>query len=217
MRNICDLSGQKFGRLLVVSFSGRRERCTLWLCKCDCGNTTIVSTSALKSGNTKSCGCLHREYMIERNQKMAKHGAKTIDHERDRLYDIWISMRKRCNLPSSDAYKYYGGRGIKVCEEWDKDYIPFRDWALSNGYQKNLSIDRIDTNGNYCPENCRWVTAKTQANNRTNNRVIEYNGEARTIAEWSRITGLSYRIIQYRLDAGWEVQRIFEQSRKRRK
>lgn len=130
---------------------------------------------------------------------------------------IWDSMKKRCCNPNEPAYKNYGGRGIKVCNEWLNSFFAFREWATENGYSDDLSIDRIDVNGNYCPENCRWVDAKTQCNNRRNNHAITFMGETHTISEWSKITGIHQDVILYRIKAGWDVERaLTEKVRVRR-
>jgi len=119
-----------------------------------------------------------------------------------RLHAIWKGVKSRCNNPNRKSYKYYGGRGIKICEEWDKSYVAFRDWSVANGYQENLTIDRIDTNGHYCPENCRWTTCRVQSNNTRRNHVIEAYGEAHTMAEWARINNISYHTMKTRLRKG---------------
>ena len=123
-----------------------------------------------------------------------------------RLYNIWRSMNQRCRNPKSYNYERYGGRGITVCEEWHQ-FIPFRDWAMKNGYADNLTIDRKDTNGNYEPGNCRWATPKEQANNKRSNRHIELDGVSHTLAEWEGITGIKLNTIWARLDRGWPAER----------
>lgn len=152
-----NLAGKKFGRLKFIKENGRgRSGGVAWLCECECGNQVTVEGSELVRGNVKSCGCLHGE----------KHGFSD-----DRLYAVWQTMKRRCDLPTNEKYPAYGGRGITVCEEWASSFTAFRKWALANGYDYNApygacTIDRIDVDGNYCPENCRWVDIKTQSKNK---------------------------------------------------
>lgn len=152
-----DLSGRKFGRLTVKEFSHKKVKKSYWLCLCDCGAEKIVRGDLLLDGNTTSCGCYQKEITVN---TMTKHGAR-----HTRLYRIWRAMRQRCSNPNTDYYHIYGGRGISVCDEW-QEFKPFQKWALSHGYADDLSIDRQNVDGNYCPENCRWATSKEQANNR---------------------------------------------------
>jgi len=135
-----------------------------------------------------------------------KHGAARKGNIK-RLYRIWYQMRQRCNNPNDAAYERYGGRGISICQEWQNDYVLFETWATQNGYADNLSIDRIDTDGNYCPENCRWANAIEQNNNKANVKKYEYNGETHSIAEWSRIVNICKEVIQYRLSLGWSFEK----------
>lgn len=123
-----------------------------------------------------------------------------------KLYSVWKTMKYRCSNKNNHKYKNYGGRGIKVCDEW-KDYSLFKAWALSNGYRDNLTIDRVDVDGNYEPNNCRWVDMKTQQRNRSNNKLIEYKGETKCLSEWVEITGIGHKTILYRLNNGWSVEK----------
>lgn len=159
MGKLIDLAGQRFGGLTVLGRSENLGKQTAWNCKCDCGRMTVARGDHLREGATQSCGCWEETYRNSGMVHLVHGGTHT------RLYGIWCGMRKRCNNPRSTAYQNYGGRGIKVCPEWE-DFSAFRDWALSHGYADDLSIDRINVNGNYEPDNCRWASAKVQANNR---------------------------------------------------
>ena len=205
--NTKDLSEQRFGRLTAMYLVETNTSGVLWHCKCDCGNEKDIRSHDLTSGNTKSCGCLAKE-----GNNLKHGGARTGKFER--LYRVWERMKERCNNPNSKAYDKYGGRGIKVCDEW-LDYNNFRKWSLLNGYDKDAAfrectIDRIDNNKGYSPDNCRWVDQKAQNNNYSRNRIIEYNGESHNLAQWSEITGLPYYILYNRVRRGYTVEELFE-------
>ena len=195
-----DLTGQRFGRLVAIeratnSKSGKAK----WLCKCDCGNETMVFSTSLVRGLSRSCGCLNREVTSDR--------FSTHRLSKSRLHETWSGMKKRCYNSNSKSFAAYGGRGIEVCSEWRDDFQSFYNWAMSNGYADNLSIDRIDVNGNYCPENCRWVDKLTQANNCRTNHYLTFNSKTQSIAEWSRELGVSDSLIRQRLlNLGWSVE-----------
>ena len=184
-----DLTGKQFGRLTVIDFDHTDSKGrAYWNCVCRCGKKIVVRQDELKSGHTMSCGCYARDVTRER---CTKHGLTN-----ERLYNIWRAMRHRCRDTENIRY---GGRGIAVCDEWN-DFETFYDWAMHNGYEPNLTIDRIDNDGNYCPENCRWVNSITQGNNRCTNRYIEYNDVKHTISEWSRIFGMHRETLRHRIN-----------------
>lgn len=198
-----DLSGLQFGRLIVLKRDGTRNGNSYWACQCSCGNMITVSAPHLKTGHTQSCGCLKKEATANRS---VKHG-----NSNTRVYRIWAGMLQRCSNPRRKEYPVYGGRGIRVCDEW-QEFSAFHQWAIENGYGDTLSIDRINADGNYSPDNCRWVSIKEQQNNRRNNLPpLTIRGEQRTITEWSMITGLSYGAIHGRLySLGYSAEKALQ-------
>lgn len=205
MPKLIDLTGQRFGRLTVVSraddvFTSGGNRKVTWMCICDCGKRVVVLSANLRNGHTKSCGCISAEILQKRN---VVHG-----YCYSKLYEVWKGMKARCLNPTHMYYENYGGRGVEVCEEWEQDFLVFRDWAIENGYQEGLTIDRKDGAKGYTPENCRWVPMKTQNNNKRNNHLISFRGETHTLAEWAEITGINRSAITDRLVRGWPLERV---------
>lgn len=202
-----DITGKKFGRLTVIKrvenyISPAGHSLVQYLCKCDCGNEIVVTRCNLTRNNTLSCGCLQVEKAITVN---TSHNLS-----KKRIYYLYRSMRNRCILKTDSNYKRYGARGIKVCQEWLDDFMNFYNWAMANNYNDTLTLDRIDVNGDYCPENCRWVTPKKQANNKRNNHKETFNGETHTISEWGDILNIKPRILYNRLNTyKWSVEKAF--------
>lgn len=194
MTKALELTGQTFHRLTVLERSGKANdgRAT-WVCTCDCGNTIIVRGKDLRSGNTKSCGCYKNEVVKERS---LIHG-----RSRTRLHNIWWGVYQRCCDKNSVSYPGYGAKGITLCEDW-KNFVNFLDWSISNGYNDNLSIDRIENHIGYEPNNCRWVDQRTQQRNRSNNRYLTIGGITKKLCEWSEETGLSHATIFSRIKRG---------------
>lgn len=195
------LEGQRFGRLTVMNEVETSKAGSYWLCRCDCGNEIVTKGNSLVSGKTMSCGCYSKDMLIRSN---TKHGKA-----RTRIYNIWLSMRARCNSPNNPNYKYYGAKGITVCDEWNstEGFVNFYNWAVTNGYEDSLSIDRIDFNKGYSPSNCRWATWQQQIENRSCTVYMTYNGETKTTIEWSKITGLSRKLLNDRKRRGWDDEK----------
>lgn len=199
--------GDQFGRWKVVGFAGEHGHNKKWNAQCSCGKFGRVFQSSLLSGCSKSCGCLHREISRRVCISRTKHG----DSRRgkiSRIRSIWGSIRRRCINPKVKAFANYGGRGIKICSEWN-DYRVFKDWALRNGYQDGLTIDRINNDGDYEPRNCRWITLKLQSRNKRTTKVISYKGETKSVQEWAECIGISYKNLWARLKRWGEVEKCF--------
>lgn len=200
--NIDDYIGKRYGKLVIIGEEpvGKYQHIKV-RCKCDCGNEKVITLNSLKNGSTKSCGCI----------KYTDHG---VQHKcKERLYRIRQLMLQRCNNPKAPNFHNYGGRGIGVCKEWEDDYFSFRKWALENGYNDSLTLDRKDNNGNYEPSNCRWVDMKVQSNNKRDNVRITYHGETHTSIEWSEITGIKREIIYDRYKKGFALDVVFSEQR----
>lgn len=208
MTGVEDLLGRKFGKLTVVDYGGYlidsdgRKRSTV-RCICDCGAEVIVRATRIRNGKTISCGCFQREKLRDRNLTHKSSGT--------RLYRIWCAMKTRCDNPNAYAYRNYGQRGIKICSNWANSFDEFQKWAYANGYNEDKSIDRIDNDGNYTPENCRWATTVEQANNKRNNRTLDYNGVIKTVSEWSKILGIPVYVIEDRVNKlCWDTVKALE-------
>lgn len=206
-----DFAGMKINMLTVTEKVYRNGK-PLWHCTCDCGKEIFVRHTRLTHGQ-KSCGCHASKMLVERNTKHSKRHSK--------LYAVWRGLRSRCNNSNHPFYCDYGGRGITVCKEWDNTndgFQNFYDWSVKSGYKDDLSIDRIDNNGNYEPNNCRWATIKQQCNNRRSNIVLNYKGVAHTVSEWSEIIQVKSGTIYQRIYKGWNTGEIlgFEYKKGRR-
>lgn len=197
-----DLTGRKYGRLTAKSHFIKNGD-TYWHCSCDCGNKTDVLSQHLQRGLTKSCGCLRT--------KTSSKKAKTHGMSKTRIYKEWKGIKERCLNKNNSAYKNYGGRGITVCSEWIDDFMNFYNWAIENGYRDDLTIERKDVNGNYCPENCCWIPLKEQALNTRLNVFYEYKGQVKTMSQWARYAGIKYQTFVRRLKvSGWTIEKAIE-------
>ena len=197
-----DLTGDRFGRLKVIREYGRKRKEVTWLCQCDCGNQIVVNGYALRRGTTKSCGCYMRDQVKKSNKK---HGLYD-----SRIHTIYYNMRNRCYNPNYYLFAHYGGKGITICDKWlgENGLINFYNWSISHGYADNLSIDRKDNSVGYSPTNCRWVSMREQQNNRTNNRILTYNNESHTMAEWARLLNVTYGALQQHVKKGNYIEYI---------
>lgn len=194
-----DMSGLRFGRLVVLERAGTRSKNPIWRCRCDCGNEIFAMGGNLRSGDTQSCGCLNRE---NAKKRYLTHGGTNT-----RLFRIWHNMKNRCGNPNTKDYADYGSRGIKVCPEWSENFEAFRDWAMANGYREDLTLDRKDNDGPYSPENCRWITNAAQQNNRRNNHLLTLYGKTQTITKWAEETGINRSTLKARLKRGWSIEK----------
>lgn len=200
-----DISGNKYGRLTSIQ-PIKRGKNIYWICRCDCGNQTEVLPQHLKRGLIRSCGCLRKDVSA---RKSKKHGMS-----KTRVYKEWKGIKDRCLNQNNPNYKNYGGRGIKVCDEWieERGFENFYNWAINNGYQDNLTIERNDVNGNYDPSNCRWIPLCDQALNTRANVYLEYNGESKPIAQWAREYGMDYHTFHNRVrNLGWSIEKALHE------
>lgn len=198
-----NIVGMRFGKLTVVARANEDRisstgKSAMWTCICDFGKTVDVLGTSLRRGHTRSCGCLAH---LRRVIAQRKHGGCN-----EKLYRVWASMKQRCTNVNDKRYHRYGGRGISFCDEW-KDYSAFSDWAKNNGYSDGLCLDRINNDGNYEPNNCRWVTNKENCNNMSRNVLIQYEGRVLTVSEAADKYGIPYKRLLYRIRAGWPIEK----------
>ena len=202
-----DLTGKRFGKLIVLSFSHSEKGFTYWNCKCDCGNEKIIRGTYLTSRTkpTKSCGCLIKEVV---SNNLPEHRCVTHSMSKTKFYNVWNSMVMRCTNPKSKSYQRYGGRGIQVCERW-RNFKNFYD-DMFEGYKEGLSIDRINNDGNYYPNNCEWKNRKQQANNRSSNNLLPYKNKEYTLMEASEKFNIPYCTLKRRIYKGWSIEKAIE-------
>lgn len=206
MSKVIDLTGQKFNRLLVIEPARTKSGKFAWKCKCDCGNYTITQGTELKNGRTKSCGCYAKDFA---RTKFTKHGLSN-----NKLRFVFNSMHARCENPNNNQYHNYGNRGVVVCNEWKAPdgFINFYNWAMSNGYAEGLQIDRIDNDGNYCPQNCRWVTPHENSLNKRVSLKTEYKGQVKTLMEFAEEFNIPYKTLFCRIKyLGWDIEKSLKQ------
>lgn len=202
------LEGQTFNRLTALNRVEEKSKYITYYWICECGNTLKAPAIRVVSGNTKSCGCITNERIGALNRT---HG-----ESKTALYKVWKTMRARCYNTNDDSYHNYGGRGIGVCDEWRSNFVPFRDWAKANGYASGLTIERVNNNKGYSPENCVWTTRLVQCNNTRRNEKIEYMGELKTFAQWQRELGFHSGAVYARIHKlGWSIEEAFEIPLKR--
>lgn len=215
-KTFVDLTGKIFGRLKVIQYAYREKDKNFWECECNCGNKIFTTSSCLTKGYTKSCGCLQRD-LARRNKK---HGYA---HKLS-LYYIWKSMKERCNNKNDKSYKNYGDRGIKVCNEWQNNYLTFHNWAFESGYveeklpngKNKLTLDRINVNGDYEPSNCRWITNAEQARNKRNNTKVKYNGTMVNLRDLCDRLNVKYETMYRRIFCShWDIEKALLQPIKR--
>lgn len=199
VHNFIDLTGERFGRLKVVErVANNKHGQARWKCLCDCGNENIVTTGGLRSGHSKSCGCL----TVNRSQeRMTTHGKR--NHP---LYGLWLNIKQRCTNSNRKDYKDYGGRGICVCKRWVDDFSAFYQWAMANEYRKGLTIERIDSDGPYSPKNCIFIPKSEQSKNRRGLRLITFNGATKNMSQWAKEIGIDPMTLKDRFKNGWSIK-----------
>ena len=199
MSAVSNLIGNRYGRLLVLARAeNSKANKARWLCRCDCGIEKVIFATALVGGLSKSCGCLNNEV---RGKASVTHGLR-----KHPLYPVWNDMKCRCRNKTHHAYKFYGARGVTVCDEWRTSFKAFYTWAMANGYKSGLEIDRRDNSLGYSPSNCRWTTRAEQARNRNVCVLKTINGVTKTVGEWADVHGLKQSTVHGRLKRGWSIQ-----------
>lgn len=198
MARALDITDQRFGKLVAKYPVRSSSDGVVWFCQCDCGNTSEVSVGKLRSGNTKSCGCKKLDAYRKLGELNKSHGCA-----HNRLYGVWAAMKDRCRNPNNKRYESYGGRGITYCPEWE-DFATFQKWAVETGYDENAefgncTLDRINSDGNYEPSNCRWADTYVQANNHSDSKRYDAFGESHTLGEWAKIRGINYQTLSSRI------------------
>lgn len=211
---LIDMTGRQCGLWTVIERGPNRiTPCgnteAMWLCECQCGTRRLVRAADLRNGASKSCGCYRRQRASEASTRYACKD--------QRLYTIWAGMCYRCEDPKHPSYSLYGGRGVKVCDEWKEDFDCFARWAYQAGYHDKLTLDRIDVDGDYCPVNCRWATPKEQANNRRTCVYIEYAGKSQTATQWAEEFNISPSTLLGRLRCGWSVEAALTEPTKQKR
>lgn len=201
-----DIAGKRYG-LLVPLYRVENDKYgrSAWMCKCDCGTKKVISANDMRSGKTRSCGCLEKY----NRSIFGTRSKRTHQMKNTRIYHIWQGAKNRVFNQNDKHWPDYGGRGITMCKEWATSFECFRDWAFANGYSENLTIDRIDVNGDYCPENCRWVTKADQQRNKRNNRYYTYNGKTQLIPAWAKEFGVTDSTIRSRIRRGEKPEKVF--------
>lgn len=198
MGKTIDITGKRFGNLVAIRYDhSKTQKCgscvQYWLFRCDCGKEKIILKQNVVRGRIVSCGC---------QQHKLKHGMAYT-----RIHKIWHGIKQRCLNKNNNRFKYYGARGIKICDEWKNDFVSFLNWANSSGYSDDLTIDRIDVNGDYCPDNCKWSTQKEQVRNCRRNKIINYNGEKYCISELAEKQGINYFTLYSRIKRGYHKKK----------
>jgi len=200
--------GDVYGRLTVIGEAAQEDNSNYARCKCSCGKVRDFLIRNITTGKSRSCGCAWREAASNR---LKKHGLSWGENGKmNRLYKIWLDMKERCYNSKNSSFKRYGGRGVTVCDEWRNDYSAFHEWALRNGYKPGLTIERVNNDGDYCPENCVWADRRAQARNRSTNHILKYRGKNYTLAEASELSGLDHSTLIGRLSRGWSVKDAIE-------